>query len=206
MSKHRVDSKFTFVGNSKCIDFVNTELIKGGQIVDLLENFVDLVTWLTTAEILNTLQSKQILESWNNTQEGEQTLRVVREFRTILKRAVERIVAGKKTEQLTVKKINEYLRHQCIYTKLTEVGGRFEKTQHSDFNEPIKLLAPIAAAASDLFCSADFGLVRKCESESCVLYFYDITKNHARRWCSMSSCGNRMKVAAHYQRLRQSQS
>jgi predicted RNA-binding Zn ribbon-like protein len=35
-----------------------------------------------------------------------------------------------------------------------------------------------------------------------VLFFYDTTKNHARRWCSMAFCGNRHKVAAHYRRLR----
>jgi predicted RNA-binding Zn ribbon-like protein len=33
-----------------------------------------------------------------------------------------------------------------------------------------------------------------------VLFFYDTTKNHARRWCSMAFCGNRHKVAAHYRR------
>jgi predicted RNA-binding Zn ribbon-like protein len=35
-----------------------------------------------------------------------------------------------------------------------------------------------------------------------VLLFYDTTKNHARHWCSMSLCGNRHKVAAHYRRRR----
>jgi predicted RNA-binding Zn ribbon-like protein len=35
-----------------------------------------------------------------------------------------------------------------------------------------------------------------------VLFFYDTTKNHARHWCSMTICGNRSKVAAHYRRLR----
>lgn len=30
---------------------------------------------------------------------------------------------------------------------------------------------------------------------ACILFFYDTTKNYSRRWCSMSACGNRMKVA-----------
>ena len=53
-----------------------------------------------------------------------------------------------------------------------------------------------------VLCYADLALVKKCENPVCVLFFYDTSKNHSRRWCSMSVCGNRMKVAAHYQRLR----
>jgi len=44
--------------------------------------------------------------------------------------------------------------------------------------------------------------VKACQNPQCVLLFYDTTKNHARRWCSMAACGNRAKVAAHYQRAR----
>jgi predicted RNA-binding Zn ribbon-like protein len=37
--------------------------------------------------------------------------------------------------------------------------------------------------------------VRRCEGVDCVLWFYDRTKAHRRRWCSMEGCGNRAKVA-----------
>jgi len=53
-----------------------------------------------------------------------------------------------------------------------------------------------AEAAAELLAEGDFELIRRCESESCVLWFYDRTKSHRRRWCSMASCGNRHKVAA----------
>ncbi len=55
-------------------------------------------------------------------------------------------------------------------------------------------------SASALLCSQDLSLVRRCQNEACTLFFLDVTKNHTRRWCSMQSCGNRAKVAAHYQR------
>jgi len=66
----------------------------------------------------------------------------------------------------------------------------------------VDLLVPVAETASDFLCHADFSLVRKCESLACIQYFYDLSKNHARRWCSMSVCGNRMKVAAYHRRAR----
>jgi len=58
------------------------------------------------------------------------------------------------------------------------------------------LLVPVAEAVANLLAEGDFSLVRKCESADCTLWFYDRTKSHHRRWCSMAQCGNRMKVAA----------
>lgn len=61
-------------------------------------------------------------------------------------------------------------------------------------------LVPAAEAAADLLANGDFELVRKCESATCSLWFYDRTRSHRRRWCSMALCGNRHKVAAFRQR------
>lgn len=58
------------------------------------------------------------------------------------------------------------------------------------------LLVPVAEAVATLIVETDFSLVRKCESSDCTFWFYDRTKSHGRRWCSMALCGNRMKVAA----------
>jgi predicted RNA-binding Zn ribbon-like protein len=68
---------------------------------------------------------------------------------------------------------------------------------------PERLLMPIAEAIGDLVCHADFRRVRTCEGAGCVLVFLDTTKANARRWCSMSLCGNRAKAAASRARKRQ---
>ncbi|MEV0618896.1 CGNR zinc finger domain-containing protein [Nonomuraea sp. NPDC050404] len=44
--------------------------------------------------------------------------------------------------------------------------------------------------------------IRHCAHPACVLYFYDTSRNGARRWCSMEGCGSRTKAARHYQRNR----
>lgn len=59
----------------------------------------------------------------------------------------------------------------------------------------IQCLSRLAYAAAELLAEGDFNLVRKCESPDCSLMFYDRTKSHKRRWCSMALCGNRHKVA-----------
>jgi len=68
---------------------------------------------------------------------------------------------------------------------------------------PEVLLLPIAEAMGDLVCQKDFGLVRRCEGLGCTLWFLDVSKGHARRWCSMAVCGNRAKAATHRARARQ---
>lgn len=47
--------------------------------------------------------------------------------------------------------------------------------------------------------------IRKCANPVCPLRFYDISKAGARRWCSMTTCGNRSKTRNHYARKRGSE-
>jgi hypothetical protein len=49
------------------------------------------------------------------------------------------------------------------------------------------------------------GRLRPCENDAeCTLFLIDRSKANARRWCSMSTCGNRLKARRHQDRLRSS--
>jgi predicted RNA-binding Zn ribbon-like protein len=76
---------------------------------------------------------------------------------------------------------------------------KVEKVRRKNTAEAI--LGPVAEAAAGLLATADFHLVKRCEDDTCVLWFSDNTKSHHRRWCSMELCGNRYKVAAYRRRL-----
>ena len=41
---------------------------------------------------------------------------------------------------------------------------------------------------------------RLCADPTCTTVFYDRSKNHSARWCSMQTCGNRNKVRAFRER------
>ena len=41
---------------------------------------------------------------------------------------------------------------------------------------------------------------RLCADPTCTTVFYDRSKNHSAKWCSMQTCGNRSKVRAFRQR------
>src|ERR671923_888090 len=42
--------------------------------------------------------------------------------------------------------------------------------------------------------SADWERLKLCGSGTCRWAFYDRSKNHSSRWCTMASCGNRAKA------------
>jgi predicted RNA-binding Zn ribbon-like protein len=62
------------------------------------------------------------------------------------------------------------------------------------------LLAAIARSAAELLVEGPEAPIRRCANPKCRLFFYDDSRTHRRRWCSMSTCGNRHKVAAFLQR------
>jgi len=196
------EKKFIFIGNHPCLDFINTLIVQNGQPVDLLETFSDLVTWLAQARLLNREEAKQAERNWGGMPDGMRTLDQARGFRDALREMVERIAAGKPVPSAAIEAINGKLRYRVGYPQLTSRSGKFEREFQAESQEANRLLGVLAESASDLLCTCDFSVIKQCQNPSCVLFFYDTTKNHARHWCSMSVCGNRMKVAAHYRRHR----
>jgi predicted RNA-binding Zn ribbon-like protein len=68
------------------------------------------------------------------------------------------------------------------------------------WRSPESLLLPIGDALAKFVCEEDFSNVKACDGPPCTLMFADHTRGRTRRWCSMNTCGNRAKQAAHRQR------
>ena len=62
------------------------------------------------------------------------------------------------------------------------------------------LLAAIARSAAELLVEGPHVPIRRCANPTCRLFFYDDSRTHRRRWCSMAVCGNRHKVASFLKR------
>lgn len=201
MPKKISTSDFLFIANHRCLDFLNTELTKWTPVVDLLGDFSDLARWLARAELLSSEEAHRALARWGGKPEGRHALEQAREFRRVLRdELVERVTQGKPVGRYAVEQINRHLRHCCGYPQLLPTEGGFETVFHVDYQEPVQLIGPVAESAVSLLHDCDFSLIKRCENPTCMLYFYDMSKNRARRWCCMTLCGNRMKAAAHYRR------
>ena len=57
------------------------------------------------------------------------------------------------------------------------------------------LLIPVVESASGALVLGELLRVRRCAAPDCARVFLDATRNGARRWCDMATCGNRAKAA-----------
>ena len=60
-----------------------------------------------------------------------------------------------------------------------------------------------AVLAWDALRTSSPGRLRPCANDECRRFLLDRSKPNTARWCSMATCGNRMKARRHHQRLRE---
>lgn len=182
-------SSFLFIGGAAAIDFVNTEIVDKGEPVDLLQSEQDLWRWLREAELAPARPPAE-------QPARPPALRKAKELRAHLRA----LFLRSKPRKAEVEAINAALARGRGSFRLDREGARWRARFAADSDDPLFL---IAAAAAEFLAGADLSLVKSCSGTGCILLFYDETKSHTRRWCSMAGCGNRMKAALHYQRSRE---
>ena len=179
--------QFYVVGNNLALDFINSIMF------DLTRE--NLLGWAIAVNLVEADKASELAQKWKDKQLAE-----VSDFRKALREMVINLAKGKKLKPFEIALINKTLQQTGGYLRLQQTSDGFLKGFDIDLSEPKKILVPIAESVVDLLCYGDLSHLRKCESPNCILYFYDTTKNHKRRWCSMAVCGNRAKAAAFYQR------
>jgi predicted RNA-binding Zn ribbon-like protein len=194
------NTKFEFIGNQLVLDFVNTQIMQAGEPLDLLNDFVDLITWFKQAGICSSKSANELILSYKNSLEAKSALSIAIAFRSQLRKAIVEIVKSKTVPSNLISFINQILRTRTDYFEVVKLRGKFIKRHSVPFDHPRYLIVTLADAAADFICSANYYLVKKCEDPGCIRFFYDTTKNHSRRWCSMDTCGNRAKARAFYDR------
>ena len=189
-----------FVGDHLALDFLNSIASPKDVPVEWLRDGADLIDWLERAGVVDPDVAFRFRASKDRRALDRIAARA-REFRDWLRGFVTRHL-GKPLTPSAAKALgplNELLAGDASYPVVEAAGGepglRLRRVRR--WAGPEDLLNPIAEAAADLICTADFRLIRACEGPICTLLFLDRTKAHGRRWCSMAVCGNRAKAAAH---------
>ena len=192
--------KFLKIGNNLSLDFINTCIAENGAPLDLLENFKDLAAWAVAVGLLEKSKAERLVDEWTDSAEINKAFRRAIDFREVLRGMAASLSGGKTVSKRAIAAINGEIQNQSGSIEIRKTENGFEKSFRADFRAPHELLAPVAESAADLLCYGNPAHIKKCENPECVLYFYDRTKNHSRRWCSMAICGNRHKAAAFYRR------
>ncbi|MBT1260325.1 ABATE domain-containing protein [Pseudomonas sp. VS40] len=167
------------------LDMLNTLANIDGVPWDFWQADADVAAWLTRVEWVEQ-------DSIPGFEPGA-LLSAARELREVIRD----LVAARKARQPgNPAALNAFLRKAVSHPQLVWAATeapRLERQRKQQTAE--QFLAPIAEAAATLVVEGDFNLIRRCEHPECILWFYDRTKAHKRRWCSMALCGNRHKVA-----------
>lgn len=172
------------VGDHLALDLLNTEVRNQGQAVDYWATSEDVHRWLVRQGVATGTAGSGTLAN---------LLVHGRELRDAVREA---IAARKAGGPVAVDALNHYLQaYQTSPLLQRDDTGRLALTRIPRGDSAASLLGPVAEAAAQLLVEGDFALVRQCEHPDCILWFYDRTKSHKRRWCSMAQCGNRHKAA-----------
>ena len=189
--------KFIFVGEHPAIDFANTLSNPHGQLEDLLRTWPDLVYWFSKAGL-----SKD--PSLNlSVSRGAEVLKSVLKLRHAWKALLAQLIAGGKVSDEFLESLNSHLAEDNFHDTLqrdSKKGFQLVRSASQLHGEKFAL-AVLARQIAGFLAQANLKYLHRCaNTATCTPYFYDTTKNHRRRWCSVAVCGNRHKVAAFRER------
>jgi predicted RNA-binding Zn ribbon-like protein len=166
----------------------------------LLETYVDLARFGEDTGVLEETQVDRLFaRSYVEPERAQQVLLWARELREAIHDVFWAIMNKRPVPPGALARLNAYVQSAAGHMRLVPVKGRFEWgfDEYGDFET---VLWPIARAAADLLASGQLLYVRACSSKACEWFFLDTSKNHHRRWCDMTRCGNRAKVQRFYAR------
>jgi predicted RNA-binding Zn ribbon-like protein len=193
---------FLFVGNHLALDFLNTKPILEGEPRELLPNAAALERWLLASGIVTSRRDRALVWGWRESHQGDALVQKLIAFRERLRAAVLRMEGGLLPANSFLAEMNKLLKKYPQRAHLTKHGSKAVLNLLFEPRRPEDIWTPIVAATAELLSALEPSRIRKCESESCIVHFYDTSKKGSRRWCSMNICGNRLKVAAYQRRRR----
>jgi predicted RNA-binding Zn ribbon-like protein len=203
-----------FVGDHLALDFLNTAALPPEKRIEWLRHGEDLLDWLQAAGVID----QRVAAPFRAGDGASSALDAVAEEARTLREWLRRFAQRRAGQTLPaealrqLEPLNRLLAGGDSYRQVEAMPDRKPDDTESAFRWRLErrwtnaeqFLQPIAEAIGDLICHADFRLIRACQGSNCTLVFYDRTKAHRRRWCSMAACGNRAKAATHRARRRQS--
>ena len=184
-----------------CLDF--TDVVdwrnNASRRADRLGTYTGLLEWSRKHGILNR-QQEDVLRAISADESARVMADAVR-LRESTYRIFSAVAHKRKADPYDLGVLNEYLARGLSKVRVSERRKKYDWDWSGDVSADM-MLYPIASSAAGLLTSDSLDRVRECanEKEGCGSLFLDYSKSQTRRWCSMDSCGNRMKFRAYYER------
>lgn len=188
-----------------CLSFANTRQWRGSdKPAETLHDSTDLLRWIETTEGLGA-EAIRSAHDWA----GAHPKRAARmfskaiELREAIFRAFSAVAAGEPVASADLAVLRNALAEAPARTRLDAAGGAYAWRTPPLQPEAPDLLAPVLWSVGDLLLRAGQRRIRRCANPECLWLFIDESRMGTRRWCDMTSCGNRAKARRHYEKVRQ---
>jgi predicted RNA-binding Zn ribbon-like protein len=197
--------EFDLSGGMLCLDFANTVSHRKipQRLADHLQNYPELVSFAAQSKLLSPSQCEALLlHARRHSSDANRVLRQAIVLREALYRLFSTIVAGGAPAEDDLVRTSQFAVEALRHRKLVRVNGSYRWQWEGNQRGLERILWPVAQSAAELLTSEKLATVRLCEAPDCDWLFLDRSRNRSRRWCDMTSCGNRQKARRHYHRAK----
>jgi predicted RNA-binding Zn ribbon-like protein len=193
---------FEFIGGQLCLDFVNTlGGLRGGVTREYLPGYNALVAWGQQAALISKDKAASLLlEAERHAHKAAAVLASALLLREAIYRLFAAVATGGQPAEADLTVLNAELGKAMAGARVVPVADGFGWEWSSDPSTLDQVSGAIVRSSAELLISSQRSLVRECTSPTCSWLFVDHTKNHRRRWCTMTGCGNVAKVRRYRQR------
>ncbi|MFT6559639.1 CGNR zinc finger domain-containing protein [Sneathiella sp.] len=191
---------FYTVGGRTAVDFANSSR-RFGKDGDGLEKLEELLTFLKSMGHLHEEEASSYhMYLFQNPDRCAETMNTLRHMRARFLAMLGQASNGWPIDPSFIAELNDHLLNFKTHLMLEPSEGGYVLTAKQSEQGPEQLLYPIFKDIAEFIVSDQLEKVRQCASDSCDLFFVNQSRNGRRRWCSMSTCGNRAKVNAYLKR------
>lgn len=190
MSLYR-EPTLRFIGGRLALDFVNL-LSPSSEL-----SWDQLIVFLESARIVTPERGGELLAlNRSDPQAAESLLRKAQRLAGTLRQTFDAVLHRQRVAREWIDPINDILRITEGHDELVYTHEDWEIQFVASESGLEWLLAAVARSAAEIITEGSRARLRLCANPRCGLFFYDTSRTHRRRWCSMTVCGNRHKVAA----------
>ena len=184
------------------LDFVNTLSYDKGETHDGLRDALTAVRWLQRHALLHQEMADTILADAADADGEERLLSRIRRVRGALRELLDAAVEQRPPQSGALKEVNRALRAPYVIELVPAADG--VSLDHRHEGDPISgAMARLSEAVTRELTGSNVRRLRVCANEECRWVFNDHSPAGRRKWCDMSSCGNRAKAARHRERQKQ---
>ena len=195
---------FRCPGGALCLDFCNSgQNARGPSGAEWIAGFPELIDWLEAADAITRGQAARLRRAAAaSPRAAAQVWGRAIKFREALFRVLNARTEGGAIAREDLSIIEAEHARAVSFARLAWTGDGYSWSLDPSAESLDAALQPLVESAVSLLTSAKMERLRRCGNSTCYWLFIDETKNHSRRWCEMSSCGNVVKVRRHREKAR----